>query len=102
MKYSAAMLNGYKLIGGKGQVDHHWRTKDGDRYSSGPTPSPNGITAACVNGAALIGARVEAWSAPHERWMAEFEKKWGIQPQQLNNEGLPWEHIYGMARAAGL
>ena len=99
MKFSEAMLKGYQMAGG--------------RQFHGGTYAPaddnwNKPSRVCVLGAATLalsgcaggtGASTFTTLGPEVR---EFCAAWGIRPEDLNDEGMPWEHIYGMAVAAGL
>jgi hypothetical protein len=80
----------------------HFRGRQafGASYTDGfERVNPDEATHACVMGAAIFaepGADVGAWNAA-------FAKVWGDYPACFNDdEKLPWEHIYGMAKAAGL
>lgn len=99
MKYSEAILKGYKSNGGK-QCRYELHADSG---------------AMCIQGAANLGANgsTHEWDGPFlhaGECMAAFYEAWGIDPIVANNgdyreqggEMMPWEHIYGMARAAGL
>lgn len=103
MKYSEMILEGFRRVDGR-------QTKDWF-YEGGMSTNP---LAVCVNGAAnlaLYGTSTPS-NGPVEddevnQGCLAFEEAWGIHPTTLNDgdekmEGLPWEHIYGMARAAGL
>jgi hypothetical protein len=90
MKYSEAMLKGFEMVGGK-------QCKDEFYLGSKETP-----TAICALGAINLGADGNAASTyPHD-FVRRFTEVWGEDPQFLNDGGMPWEHIYGMAVAAGL
>lgn len=91
MKYSDAMLKGFKKVNGRNC--RHVLAEGGDREP----------TALCVNGAANYGRNGSPYSFTGlSRAHTQFMKAWGFMPHVLNNNGLPWEEIYGMARAAGL
>lgn len=102
MKYSTAILRGFKKVGGAQCVNHLYEGHD-------IVP-----TAVCVNGAALLALHGSAEfddDGPATAALSDmsdaFLAAWGIDPVDLNNglgdmPGLPWEHIYGMARAAGV
>lgn len=95
-KFSDAILCGFKKVGGK------------QRQFLFCTGDPKRPTACCVRGAANLcefGSAVPEGNAQLERdWsrINDFYGAWGLSPDSLNDEGMPWEHIYGMARAAGL
>lgn len=85
MKYSEAMLQGYSEVGGQSVRGAMFRIKSG---------KPVG---ACAMGAVQLGGKDAV------KFAGEFIKAWGVSVIDLNDEErLPWEHIYGMARAAGL
>lgn len=94
MKYSKAMLKGYETNEGR-QCAHVLRDDSG---------------AMCVHGAINMGQHGHAeynYGDEVERdkrlaFMEKFEEVWGDRPHTLNNAGLDWMDIYGMARAAGL
>lgn len=91
MKFSEAMLKGYEMVGGRQckNVFHRGNPFDPDSV--------------CVLGAVSLGDHGNALGG-HIGWSfsAAFKCKWGVYPANLNDEGMPWEHIYGMAVAAGL
>ena len=99
MKFSEAMLKGYQKVGGRQCRDHY--------YVGGSNKNPQAV---CVNGAislARCGVAEPNDISPlkHrlQNWDSAFVGAWGIHPQELNDDNkLPWEHIYGMAVAAGL
>lgn len=89
-KLSAAILCGYKLVDGK-QHFGDYANKDG--------------SAVCVLGAVnlcLTGDPRKEYVGPLAADQDRFRKAWGDWAEDLNDEGMPWEHIYGMAVAAGL
>lgn len=95
MKFSTAMLKGYKKVGGKQCAKNYQR---GD--------------AVCAHGAANLAVfgKADLTREPHgidafptfSEEMRAFRNAWDIDVVDLNDEGMPWEHIYGMARAAGV
>jgi hypothetical protein len=95
-KFSDAMLKGFAATNGK---------QCKDELFLGDPRKPSRV---CVNGAVCFGLTGTAnfWvgSAGDEliRWSRSFAVAYGAAPHELNNEGMPWEHLYGMARAAGL
>ena len=98
-KFSSAILCGYEKVGGKQHVGGYCR---GD---------PEKPAAVCVLGARNLcrtgSATVEEGEAQSNAECDRFKRAWGFLPQHLNDgmygaDRLPWEHIYGMARAAGL
>lgn len=94
MTYSEAMLDGFTKVGGK----QHKRT-----YYGGADPS--NPASVCVMGAINLSLTGAAYTSDYEmrdRFYDRFERAWGIPPTELNDEGMPWEHLYGMAVAAGL
>lgn len=82
MKFSAAILRGYKTNGGRQCVNE---LKDAQGRM-------------CVYGAAIEGG---ATCVERVDSMASFRTHWGFDAIELNNRRMPWEHIYGMARAVG-
>jgi hypothetical protein len=90
MKYSEAMLKGFEKVEGRQCKDALY---EGD--------SPRRPVSVCVNGAVALGMSGSAWNVP-TRWSRKFEEAWGERPLMLNNAGLDWTELYGMARAAGL
>ncbi len=48
-----------------------------------------------------MGGVLSPYLWPHETRRAFFDA-WGHFPEDLNGDGLPWEHVDGMAVAAGL
>lgn len=94
MKFSEAMLKGFRKVNG-----HQFF---GGYYADRPGGFPRSV---CVLGAANLGAYGDPWSYPFHTGCGavdRFANAWGLKPQDLNDEGMPWEHIYGMAVAAGL
>ena len=88
MKFSNAMLKGFAEVNGK---------QCKGSYSRGPFGNR---TAYCAMGAAYAGS---GGKTPFpESSLAKFFEQWGTTPISLNDDGMPWEHIYGMAVAAGL
>lgn len=83
MKFSEAMLKGYMTNGGR-QCRGEYSRVDASEVSY------------CPIGAAIAGGYTGLASL-------EFFDAWGVTPITANDsEELPWEHIYGMAVAAGL
>lgn len=75
-------------------------------YFGGADPcKPNSV---CILGALNLGGggcAVPMGSASYAAkndFCDEFLKVWGVEPQQLNDEGMPLDHLYGMTVAAGL
>jgi hypothetical protein len=88
MKFSEAILKGYEKVNGR-QCRGNYARLDRD----------GNPVAHCVIGAMYSGDPGDAHM--HER--GRFEEAWGFSAMGLNDEErMPWEHIYGMARAAGL
>ena len=96
-KFSSAILCGYKKVDGRQHIGGYSNHKDGPEL------------AVCVLGAGglcLIGRPGSC--AASFKFEEQFEQAWGFNPAALNDGRLedaspmPWEHIYGMARAAGL
>lgn len=94
MKASEAILKGYAMNDGRQCI--YTRHDSSGRM--------------CVAGAFEMAVDGKPWAWGHEGQWSEFatafHKQYGISPVDLNNndghEPFPWEHIYGMARAAGL
>jgi hypothetical protein len=98
MKFSEAILKGYKTNGGRQCVD----------------ALEDGAGRMCVAGAYNMATQGAPKAICDEEWSKSFQRfaaEWGIDPVVLNNnyqdrgdtnEPFPWEHIYGMARAAGI
>lgn len=83
MKYSEAMLKGFEIVGGRQCREVYVQTNDAGKP-----------VAYCVNGAAMaVGYSGSTYL---------FYETWGCLPHVLNDQGMPWEHLYGMAVAAGL
>lgn len=102
MKYSEAMLKGFKKVGGRQCKNELSRNERGRVLVDGFAPH-----SVCVNGAVLLAVEGRAgWGVEGERVITDggngFYSAWEVDPVDLNNEGMPWEHIYGMAVAAGL
>lgn len=97
MKISEAMLKGYKKVGGQQSRGRYFLGTDERRP-----------TAVCASGAILLGATGKASpdDAPINVSLIpqydSFTNEWGFHISHLNEDGMPWEHIYGMAVAAGL
>jgi hypothetical protein len=93
-KFSTAILCGFKKVDGRQYFKDYC-----DRRHDDPTrPRAVCVLGArnlCVNGNATNTTGMVPQS------MAFFDA-WGEYPDELNDDGMPWEHIYGMARAAGL
>ena len=107
MKFSEAVLKGFEQINGRQCVGTLAMNKKGGLPGIGKLPYR-----CCVMGAAAIGATGNPYGEEQD-WRLEFKGAWGIDPAELNNnrdqlyygkktEPFPWEHIYGMAVAAGL
>ena len=91
-KFSSAILCGFKEVGGRQQLG---------TFSDGASDArcPRAV---CVLGAISLCLNGDAESMGYGDFPQLFADAWGIAPQDLNDEGMPWEHLYGMARAAGL
>jgi hypothetical protein len=97
-KFSSAILCGFKKVDGR----QHF----GDYCPS--DEDPHDPTSVCVLGArnlCLTGSAKNAAGMVHHQ--RAFYEAWGLYPDDLNDgdgamPSMPWEHIYGMARAAGL
>jgi hypothetical protein len=89
--FSAAMLRGFERVEGN-QVRGH--------YVDGGWNNPTGC---CVMAAVSLGSGGDVRDRDY-RWefANAFRKAWGVFPADLNDNGMPWEHIYGMTVAAGL
>ena len=85
MKVSEAILRGFEKVNGN-QI----------RYTFFEHDRHGRVVGCCVMGAASLGG------AGGQRFGRPFREAWGIHPTALNDRGMPWEHIYGMAVAAGL
>jgi len=93
MKFSEAILRGFEMVGGK-QCKGYYCPREDDPRKPG---------AVCVLGArnlCLTGDATEEPGRFTDPDSDDFCDAWGIHPSTLNDEGMPWEHIYGMARAA--
>jgi hypothetical protein len=89
MKFSEAMLKGFEQVNGR-QCKYDFAL-----------PVMGKPEAFCVLGAVSAGRGALGYSF----WYADtdkFVRAWGVRPNALNDQGMPWEHIYGMAVAAGL
>lgn len=105
IKASTAILRGYQQVNGRQHFE--------DYYFG---PSAKHPTRVCVLDARNLGATGTAEYCFHSgepEFEHAFKEAWGFFPSDLNDGGtfdrdeprmppLPWEHIYGMARAAGL
>jgi hypothetical protein len=96
-KFSSAILCGFKLVDGRQHIGGYSNHAHGDSL------------AVCVLGAGnLCLTGVPRGSLESMDFEEAFKKAWGFNPAALNDgrledsEPMPWEHIYGMARAAGL
>lgn len=88
MKFSDAMLEGYKQVNGRQCRGVSNRIRGGK------------IVAHCAVGAAVAGGMSYGKAAFANIWLADH---WGDTAVAFNDrDKLPWEHIYGMARAVGL
>lgn len=88
MKFSEAMLKGFEKV-------------DGRQCRGAFFSSCDGKISYCVLGAVTAGHN----SKNFHMWPEDagrFSDAWGFAPSALNDQGMPWEHIYGMAVAAGL
>lgn len=94
MKFSEAMLKGFEKVDGR-QCVGKMRTRDADGC----------INAFCAVGAALDTEKGQEDLLAQEAFLmahAAMKYAWGFGPMELNDShNLPWEHIYGMARAVG-
>jgi hypothetical protein len=98
MKFSEAMLKGFQAVNGRVCRDCGYR--------QGAVDAPVSV---CAIGAAMFGANGYAAVrdvyelAMQDDFTAAFYAEWGVDIRELNDElGLPAEHLYGMAVAAGL
>lgn len=89
MKFSEAMLKGFEKVNGRQAFNGQLLAKDGS---------------VCINGAANLAYTGDAttWAEETLRACGAFADVWGEAPDLLNNNGLDWTEIYGMAVAAGL
>ena len=95
MRFSAAMLKGFEMVGGR----QHF----GD-YCAGDPTRP---VAVCAVGAAYLArhgnARKEDYLPDSLVYNVDaFRRLWGMDVAEANDLRLPWEHVYAMARAAGI
>lgn len=97
MKYSEAILDGFKAVGGRQCRKHYYPPGERD---------PTKPTAVCILGALNLGSCGSAYrnyhNGPGNVFAEAFERAWGFPPQELNDDGMAWEDLYGMAVAAGL
>lgn len=90
MKYSEAMLEGFKKVDGKQCRGLFVKMRNGK------------VIACCVLGAIYEG-RGDDTTVGARTFEAAFEREWGVSPVELNDKNLmDWRDIYGMAVAAGL
>ena len=89
MKYSEAMLKGFKKVGG--------RQCRGDFEKLDRTGR---VRSCCAIGAVRLGSGYMACIGGN--FADAFRKAWRVDPADLNDEGMNWPDIYGMAVAAGL
>lgn len=88
MKFSEAMLKGFEKVGGR-QCRGYMEVRHRGR-----------VTAHCAVGAAVRGGMTQCEA---ESSNGAMRRAWGPSAIFLNDvERMPWEHIYGMARAVGL
>lgn len=85
MKFSEAMLRGFETVDGRQCKGNYVRERNGKAY------------AYCV-----MGAVYAVDFTPRMKDKDRFYEVWGYTAMSLNDKGMPWEHIYGMAVAAGL
>lgn len=98
-KFSDLMLCGFQKVGGRQHFGAYCPLTDNPAHPS----------AVCVRGAANLcdfgqadpGASTDHYERDRARVWA-FYCAWDVNPHELNDEGMEWEHIYGMAVAAGL
>jgi hypothetical protein len=90
MKFSEMMLAGYAKVEGRQTRGTAWR----DAYGH-PTADTSRARSACVIGAINLGGGGCGFNSA-------LDRAWGVSAVSLNDDGMPWEHIYGMAVAAGL
>lgn len=97
-RFSTAILCGFKKVDGR---QHFGDFSNRDERA----------LAVCVMGAAALCETGDPHTTDHDEAYrcraAEasdiFRVVWGLWPTEANDsEQLPWEHIYGMAVAAGL
>lgn len=95
-KISDAMLEGFRRVGGSQIKGRHFQG------------SPVAPVAVCASGAVLLGtfgcAEPDTTDAHYELLptFVHFQHEYGITISDLNDAGVPWEDIYGMAVAAGI
>lgn len=100
MKFSDAMLKGYMKVGGKQFTEGGSSVVGSARYfPKGDDPARPSCV--CAVGAANLGFG-RAANKDGDCEGASFHRHWGVDVADLSDEGMPWEHIYGMAVAAGL
>lgn len=87
MKFSEAMLKGFQMVDGK-QIKGSYFKFDG-----------RDVIGCCAMGAVSLGSNRRLSRVDFDR---NFQCAWGLPSDVINDEGMPWEHIYGMAVAAGL
>ena len=92
MKFSEAMLKGYEKVGGKQWHRGYCPIKDSMRAP----------TRVCVLGAINLAEYGNVSGSSGWNFAKAFYRQWGVLPEELNDEGLHWTEIYGMAVAAGL
>jgi len=94
MKFSEAVIKGYSdpRIQGRQCVKSLYRSKDG-RHSDRPV----GGGSACVVGAAILGSRSDYGCDTMGLW-----ERTGVDAVEMNNEGMDWRDIVGIAIAEGL
>lgn len=86
MKFSEAILKGFEQVNGRQCHGRASEWIDGKPF------------AYCCFTAASVGSIENL-----DRALREFKRAWGIGVITLNDDyNMPWEHVYGMAVAAGL
>jgi hypothetical protein len=102
MKFSEAVLKGFEKVNGRQCRDTLARDKNGTPHypwDDDPQTKPYSV---CVNGAINLAETGDAMKFGRLADGVRFHRVWGVSPIELNNAGMSWEHIYGMAVAAGL
>ncbi len=98
-KFSEAILCGYAKVNGRQHIGGYSNNASG------------AALAVCVLGAGNLCLSGDVWRTDaSSRFEKAFTRAWGFNPAALNDgrlssgisEPIRWEHIYGMAVAAGL
>lgn len=103
-KFSEAMLCGFEKVDGR-----QWFGDYCPRTDKGESPASVCVLGAvnlCLRGNARRASIIRANRADplsDTQFASAFREAWGMCPDDLNDDDqMPWEHIYGMAKAAGL